>query len=202
MSAPHRKPYAPGLRDEWRTPGEFVRGVECRWPIILDAAADAECTVAARYLDREADALACEWATAWKPAPGYERFVDSPGHVRDLRARPGNGAVWVNPPYSRIVEFVDACIEQSAALRCPVLLLGPASVGTAWWSVAFGAAREVWNVSARLRFDPPPGIEASSNTAGSTLFVFDGRPWSTGRICGLLDRSGRPITPLIPEWSE
>lgn len=205
MGGPHRRQYAPGKRDEWRTPGAFVAGVERRWRLILDAAACAESTVAARYIDAEMDALECDWREP-KVAPGYEAEAEMYGS----RIGVGDGAVWCNPPYSMVGEFSRRCQEQAIAMGRTVLMLAPASVGTAWWSQAFDAAAEVWFVDARLAFTPPPGIEATGNTAGSTLFVFGARPketvgaWApTGVLgrAGLLGRDGIPTDPgLARRW--
>lgn len=192
---PHRQPYEPGKRDEWRTPRTFVAGIERRWQLILDAAACAESTVAPRYIDHELDALRCDWQ-APKIAPGYlEAAAEHGGGVRVG----GPAAVWCNPPFSQALAFVTACRQWSSRLQRPVLMLGPASVGTFWWADAFILAAEVWFVDLRLQFEPPPGISKSSNTAGSTLFVFmpTGSPIVGHRLCGMLGRDGMPVDPSL-----
>ena len=190
VTKPHRQPYEPGLRDEWRTPPEFVAGIERRWSLALDVAADAYCAVAPRYIDHATNALECDWLLDWKIAAGYD---SNPAAFSPSLPVGGLGALWCNPPYSLVSDFVDACHRNAEATRRTVLLLAPSSVGTKWWARAFGLAVEVWHVDARLRFEPPPGIAATSNTAGSTLFVFEAASdWSTPR-CGLLDRNGRPV---------
>ena len=199
MGAPHRRQYKPGKRDEWRTPGAFIAGIERRWPLILDAAACAESAVAARYIDAEMDALECDWRDP-KVAPGYE--AEAAKHGSRIEGH-GRGAVWCNPPYSMVGAFGAGCRDQADAMGRTVLMLAPASVGTAWWSQAFDAAAEVWFVDQRLEFAPPPGIKSSGNTAGSTLFVFGPHEPPAGMPpTALLMRNGVPVEPDLEDWWE
>lgn len=99
--------------DLWRTPVKLFEQYNRIYKFDLDGAAcaaDALCDTWFGPGGLEEDALACEWH---KVAP-YARCV------------------WLNPPYSRVDEFVEKAAEEAAHGITTVMLL-PARTDTQWF---------------------------------------------------------------------
>ena len=116
--------------DEWRTPLEFYMALHVEFGFDVDVAATAENTQMIRYFGPDhhnpllRDALAFEW-------------------------RPYAQTAWMNPPYSRVREFIaKAALE--AAMGCTVVCLVPARTDTRWWH------EHVWD---RVHHRARPGVE-------------------------------------------
>lgn len=153
---------ADGGRNDWQTPPELLRLLEREfgeWG--LDAAADQNNTVAARYLTGPCTGKADCWcglcAHWWDVSTG--------------------DWVWLNPPYGRGLDrWVAKCIEMqhdSGGRQGSVALL-PTAPDTLWWKTAYEAATETRLLYGRVKFiNPETGLPDGSNTTGSTIFVFD-----------------------------
>lgn len=118
------KVYHSSKSDEWETPPEFIQMIKNRWlykGFDLDAAATAENAVAPKFFTKEDDALKQEW----------------------------KGTVWLNPPYSRLKEFMKKCTESDAR----IWTLIPARTDTkAWQDYIFPFAAHIWFIRGRLKF--------------------------------------------------
>ena len=121
--------------DEWRTPEDFFAALDAEFGFDLDVAATKDNCWKENYLgpDRQrpdrVDALACRWT--WLAAS----------------ARPA--VCWMNPPYSRVREFM-AKAAQEAAKGCTVVCLVPSRTDTRWWHA------HVWDTDKHC---PRPGVE-------------------------------------------
>lgn len=133
--------------DEWSTPQAFFDALDAEFGFGLDAAATAENTKCLRWLH---DALNVDW-------PAWER------------------PVWLNPPYSRVGEFIaKADLERDNG--CTVVCLVPARTDTRWyhahiWDREFHRLRpgvEVRFIKGRLKF----GDAANSAPFPSMVVIF------------------------------
>ena len=134
----------------WRTPPALFRELERRFGrggFDLDAAADDENHLCARYYTEETDALA-------------------PDH-------PWRSRVFANPPYDVIGPWVrKAYAEVDRGHAEVVVLLIPGRTGTAWWAFAEHFGR-IEKIRGRVAFLPPPGVEAGSAFEPSVVVIFE-----------------------------
>jgi hypothetical protein len=77
--------------------------------------------------------------------------------------------VFVNPPYSR--GSVIAWVRRWLPSRFVFLVRYDPS--TEWFRELIAATTHLWFPAARVNFDPPPGVEASSITFPHALFMRD-----------------------------
>lgn len=125
---PHRSVQSVG------TPREFLDAVERRFgKIALDVAADAS------------NAVCNDWL-----GPG--------GHAEDaLTAQSGAwqmfGWSWLNPPFANIGPWAERCVHESEpVIGARVLLLVPASVGSAWFNRYIRPHAYVLELAPRIKF--------------------------------------------------
>ena len=113
--------------DEWATPQLFFDALDLEFRFGLDAAAtedNAKCTA---FMDGDEDALREDWFD--QVQKGW--------------------SVWLNPPYSRVREFITkAALE--ARKGATVVCLVPSRTDTRWWH------SEVWDAE---KHQPRPGVE-------------------------------------------
>jgi site-specific DNA-methyltransferase (adenine-specific) len=104
--------------DEWRTPRELFERLDAEFGFDLDVAARKDNCWKENYIgpDRirpdRTDALECSWT--WLTSS----------------ARPA--VCWMNPPYSRVREFMGKARMESLC-GCTVVCLVPARTDTRWW---------------------------------------------------------------------
>lgn len=121
--------------DEWRTPQAVFEALDAEFGFDLDVAATAENSWVENYIgpDRKrpdrVDALNCSWT--WLTSS----------------VRPA--VCWMNPPYSRVREFMQKAAEE-AQHGCTVVALVPARTDTRWWHAC------VWDSTEHR---PRPGVE-------------------------------------------
>jgi hypothetical protein len=154
------------IKDLWSTPGELVDFMENRYgPYDLDAAASANNAVCEKFFDEKTNCL--------------KRWWGSKKHV------------WLNPPFSNPLPFVEKAAEQARnGNQIDVLLNADSS--TAWFRLAQMRASEIiWIVadidyhitddevvidtahSGRLAFTNADSGEAvSGNSKGQVMFIF------------------------------
>jgi phage N-6-adenine-methyltransferase len=121
--------------DEWETPDALFELLSAEFHFTLDAAATRANRKCSLYLgpDHEHPALRDALTVAWTGA--------------------GSGAVWLNPPYSRVAEFVaKAAAEQQHGVTSVLLL--PARTDTRWFHAHLyqKPGVEVRFLKGRLRF--------------------------------------------------
>lgn len=119
-------------RQDWGTPQWLFDRLDAEFHFVLDAAAEPYNAKCVNFLS---DALS-----------------DAPW--------PGEGPVWLNPPYDQCREFLArAAIE---AQRRTVVVLVPSRTETDWWhSLILGVVSELRFVRGRIAFVPPPGYKLS-----------------------------------------
>lgn len=126
--------------DEWATPQAFFDVVDADYHFTVDAAATTENTKCVTY-----------YSNALEHAWGFGQTI------------------WLNPPYSRIGEFMDKAVAESAMNT--VVCLVPARTDTKWWHRTIEQATRVRLIKGRLRF----GGGDSCAPFPSALVTF--RPW-------------------------
>lgn len=154
------------IKDCWQTPSELIDFMVNRYGAYdLDAAASASNAVCAKFLDEKTNCL--------------KRWWGSKKHV------------WLNPPFSNPLPFVEKAAEQARnGNQIDVLLNADSS--TAWFRLAqMRAAEIIWIVadidyhvaddeivietahSGRLAFtNADSGAAVSGNSKGQVIFIF------------------------------
>lgn len=83
-----------------------------------------------------------------------------------------HGSVWINPPYSNPLPWMDKLRVEIDGGRCrEAMALVKLDTSTKWWK-ALTLNKDfvsLWLFNNRLRFEPPPGVKASSNNFCSAL---------------------------------
>ena len=122
------------LDDTWTTPRDFFDKLHQEFNFTLDAAALRSSAVVPNYLgpDHEYgwrhDALTVEWDGASE-----------------------GGAVWLNPPYGRIIKEFVAKADTESKKGITVVCLVPARTDTKWWWDSC-IHHEVRFIKGRLKF--------------------------------------------------
>ena len=146
----------PSKRDLWRTPPFVTWWSARRWgPFGIDMAATAESRICEKYLGPESthpDALAIDWADV---AANLEKLGD-PLHA------------WINPPYSRIDDWLRRAVRAQHAGLSSTLLI-PAMPGERRFASISGIATEIVFIVGRLAFLDEYGTPISGNVSGSCL---------------------------------
>jgi len=136
--------FATKATDVWRTPPTLWGPLNNEFHFVLDAACESHNQLAPHGLcaDRGDDALLMPWHTY-------------------------GGAVWCNPPYSRIRPWMEQGIRAGRVV--PVVMLIPADTSTRWWfeCVAHLAA-EVRFLVGRVRFRGVDGEPYQRRTGGGS----------------------------------
>ena len=80
--------------------------------------------------------------------------------------------VWCNPPYSKVMPWVELAVKNQA-LGIGTVMLVKNDCSTKWYMLALERAQEIRDVvGGRLSFVPPHGIKASSNNFTSCFLIF------------------------------
>ncbi|MFK5216744.1 phage N-6-adenine-methyltransferase [Glaesserella parasuis] len=145
-------------KDLWATPWDVFWGTEKLLGRIfdLDACASPNNAKCERYITAEQDCLVTEWG-------------ESPLNV------------WINPPYSNPLPFIERAIQQSHKYGHFVVMLLPADTSVEWFELCVTKATDIWFITAgngkggRINFlHNADGKAKSGNSKGSMLVVFNG----------------------------
>lgn len=110
--------------DEWSTPQAFYDLLDREFWFELDPCATAENAKCRRFFTKEDNGLTLPW---------------------------GPGPVFVNPPYSQIVQWTEKVYKESLN-GCIVVMLIPSRTDTRYWHRWIMRAAEVRFVKGRLKF--------------------------------------------------
>ncbi len=158
---------ADDVRQGWITPDALYAGLHAEFDFNLDVASDVDNAKCLNFFSRTVDGLARPWD----------------GH-----------RVWCNPPYKNLGPWVDKAIQQTSRKTLSVLLL-PSRTEQQWFRKVLIGATELSFFDARIQFNPPRGVPASSNREGSILAVFD--PAATQRRVTVRDAK---LGTIIYSW--
>lgn len=162
------------VRDLWQTPKWLFNYFDrLAGGFEIDAAASKENALCETFWTEQDDALSFDW--------------------------PKKAKIWLNPPYSKPIPWVEHVVSQVQMHRCHVYMILPDDVSTAWFRHAIDHAAEAYMLvhngergsaerSGRVRFiNALTGKEGGSNNKGSWVFVF--RPHTAPIKISALDRT-------------
>lgn len=93
---------------------------------------------------------------------------------------------WCNPPYSKIMPWVDKAIAEHARGKTIVMLV-PADTSVKWFKKAYESCNEVRFISGRLSFiNAETQKPVSGNNKGSVLFIW--RAYCKSHCVSLIER--------------
>ncbi|CAM3405002.1 hypothetical protein ROSI111154_00055 [Rouxiella silvae] len=136
-------------KDSWQTPIEIYEALDFEFNFALDVAANQGNALCQNYLTKEDNSLSCDWIT--------------------------EGAIWCNPPYSKISPWIKRANLQSKMQQQTVVMLLPADTSTRWFSEALETVNEVRLITGgRIGFissaTGKPG--KNGNSKGSMLLIW------------------------------
>ncbi|MEY0440792.1 phage N-6-adenine-methyltransferase [Providencia rettgeri] len=149
---------APEDKDCWQTPQWLFEALTLEFGFWLDAAASEQNALCSYFLTIEQNALQSDWVS--------------------------RGAIWCNPPYSKIKPWIAKAAEQCTKQNQPIVMLLPADKSTSWYSLALKSVDEVRTIiDGRINFvDPNTGKEKKGNSKGSILLIW--RPFVEPKAIG------------------
>jgi phage N-6-adenine-methyltransferase len=116
-----------GSKQDYETPDDFMTAVVGRFgKISCDLAATSKNTKCSKFITPEENSFTKDWSKI-------------------------GGLLWLNPPFDNIKPWVQKCdIESRKGAR--ILLLTPASIGSAWFAVYVHRLAYVMALTGRLTF--------------------------------------------------
>ncbi|HGJ5855238.1 MAG TPA: phage N-6-adenine-methyltransferase [Arsenophonus nasoniae] len=163
------------FKDRWRTPIEVFKTLDAEFGFKLDAAADESNTLCKAFLTEQQDALKCDWNS--------------------------DGAIFCNPPYSKIMPWVNKAAEQCRKQNQTIVMLLPSDTSTAWFYEGLNTADEIRFITeGRLSFVSAETGEQgiSGNSKGSVLFIW--RPLER-EMCRMTHIRKKELLPLTIGFS-
>lgn len=162
------------VRDAWQTPKWLFNFFDrMAGGFEIDAAASKENALCEKYWTEEDDALSFDW--------------------------PAKSKIWLNPPYSKPLPWVEHVAKQAEMYGCHIYMLLPDDVSTLWFRRAKDSAAEIWFLthdgvegrqgkSGRVSFvNALTGKEGQGNNKGSFVAVF--RPHRSPLKVEFIDRT-------------
>lgn len=142
-------------KDCWQTPVWLFDALDIEFGFWLDVAANKHNALCPQFFTEEANALERDWKS--------------------------HGAIWCNPPYSKILPWVEKAAEQSRKQHKAVVLLVPEDMSVGWFSKALETVDEVRVITdGRVNFvHAGTGKEKKGNSKGSMLLIW--RPFTNPR---------------------
>ena len=136
--------------DEWSTPQDFFDLLDKKYKFVFDLACSADNCKTRDGFTIEDDALDQNWALITYATKG--------------------GWLWLNPPYSRIFEFVDKAWDQMT-LGAKIVMLIPARTDTRYFHnfIYKKPGVSIEFIKGRLKF----GVSKNSAPFPSMLVMFD-----------------------------
>ena len=112
--------------DEWGTPTDFFNKLDVVYDFTLDPCATAENTKCKKFYTIEENGLEKDWE---------------------------GETVFVNPPYSKIKDWVIKAYTEGQKLNTTVVMLIPSRTDTRWWHQYCMNADKILFVKGRLKFE-------------------------------------------------
>ena len=154
--------------DLWSTPPEVFNALDKEFSFGVDVCAEDETAKCLVYWTIEDDALSMNWAEDAKSRIPGAGLIEM-------------GALWCNPPYSKITPWVEKAIEAQLNGRMTVMLV-MCDPSVKWFSLAQKYASETRFITdGRLAF-LKNGVPQKGNNKGSVIFVFDPHRISAGHV--------------------
>ena len=112
--------------DEWGTPANFFNKLNLVYNFTLDPCATAQNTKCKNFYTIEDNGLEKSWE---------------------------GETVFVNPPYSKVKDWVAKCHRESLKPNTTIVMLIPSRTDTRWWHQYCMTAHQIFFVKGRLRFE-------------------------------------------------
>lgn len=159
MNTEHKSNTPESIKDLWQTPGNLFKALNKEFEFVGDVAADHHNALTYNYFTEVDSAFENEW------------FKSN----------------WCNPPYSKILPWVQkAKIEHERGKT--IVMLVPADTSVKWFKEAYNSCNEVRFISGRLSFiNAETQKPVSGNNKGSVLFIW--RAHCKSHCVSLVDRS-------------
>ena len=142
-------------RDSWATPPYFYDYFNAKYNFQMDICASNNNHKHSIYLTEGDDAF---------------RSIDK------IESTAKYGYVWCNPPYSKVMPWVELAVENQKRNVGTVLLLKN-DTSTQWFKrISETADKVIFIVGGRVQFVPPTGIGKSSNNFSSVVVVYHPNP--------------------------
>lgn len=159
------------IDDKWETPRWLFDLLNQEFRFSLDAAASGINFKCNGYCDQLGDGLKIYW------------YYHSCG-----------GAIYLNPPYSKIAEFIKKAYEESLKGATVVCLI-PARTDTAYWHDYCMKAAEIRFIRGRLKFENPEVAKSGSAPFPSVVVIFSEPPRQCEAcIQGLIPPCKKPLS--------
>lgn len=130
-------------KDEWATPQDFYDGLAKKYDFNLDPCADAGNAKCAKFYTQQDDGLSQDWG----------------GHT-----------VFVNPPYSKVKDWVNKALKESRKPDTTIVMLVAARTDTKFFHEYCTKANQIFFIKGRLKF----GGSQNSAPFPSMVVVFGG----------------------------
>tara|TARA_R110002012_G_scaffold270864_1_gene455976 strand:+ start:1947 stop:2444 length:498 start_codon:yes stop_codon:yes gene_type:complete len=147
MSAEHKSNTAAEIKDLWQTPKFVFDYYDRRFGFEFDVAASESNALCNCFYNEKHDALSenCSW----------------------------DGPNWCNPPYSKILPWVEKAVSEMNRGMLTVMLI-PSDTSVKWFKLAFENCTECHFISGRLSFiNAETQKPVDGNNKGSVVFIFD-----------------------------
>lgn len=141
----------PEHKDCWQTPPEIFNALNAEFNFKLDAAASEDNALCEQFIAAEQNTLETPWSEYLQ-----------------------KGYVWLNPPYSNPLPFVQKAAAENSRHFIGCVMLLPADTSVGWFKEAIKTASEVRLITGgRIKFvSAEDGKPKSRNRNGSTLIVW------------------------------
>lgn len=150
--------------DNWRTPKYIFDYFDDMYHFELDAAADVTNYLCNNYYTEEDSAFNHDWYTAVEGSP----------------------SVWLNPPYSNPLPWVQKA-HHEAINGCTVVMLLKLDTSTKWFDICRKYATTIYLLGRRVRFLKPDGTPGKSPNFCSCVVVFKKYTLTDGAEIRFLD---------------
>lgn len=141
------------IKDCWQTPPQIFQALNAEFSFKLDACASDTNALCRHYITESQNTLEIEWGSVAPSIPGY---------------------VWMNPPYSSPLPFVQKAASENQVNGIGCVMLLPADTSVSWFNEAIKTASEVRFITGgRLAFlNANTGKPVSGNSKGSMLIIW------------------------------
>lgn len=135
------------------------------------------CTPASIY-DRIGPIALDPCSNEWSTVPARKKFFsDDDGLTKSWKVSPRHGCVFVNPPYSSILPWVDKAIRE-ATMHPSILIamLLPSDNSATWWQRAMAGSRCAIALKQRVKFVAGHGGRTIDAGRGHWIFLMGDVP--------------------------
>lgn len=147
MSTENKSFTPESIKDLWQTPQAIFDHYDKRFEFTCDVAADEDNKLCDEYFGEKSNAL---HQAGW------------------------GGVNWCNPPYSKILPWVEKAVLFAKIYKQTTVMLIPADTSVKWFKLAYENCTECHLISGRISFiNAETKKPVNGNNKGSVIFIFD-----------------------------